>query len=99
MEGLLAAKCRRYLPAWDTTCGGVSFMSVGMSTYWKATSSPARLREKSHGSQRTFEPEEEKAFLKLLKEEEDQGIVEKVPDNWPYYTSPVHIVPKKKKEE
>jgi hypothetical protein len=71
-------------------------MKWGMRCYWRDRQlSPARLREKQGGKQRKFSPEEEREFYKLLQEEIEQGIVVEVPNWYPAYTSPVHIVPKK----
>jgi hypothetical protein len=93
---LLGARPLKHLPAWAATCGGEDFMRLGMQTYWKdPVDSPRRLRMKALGRQRTFSREEEVEFNKLLKEEIDQGIVIVVPDSFPAYVSPVHIVPKK----
>ena len=96
VTGPLAAKCTKYLPIWRSTCGGADFMRIGMCTYWKdPVESPRRLRERRCGHQRRFQPNEEMEYLKLQEEEIREEIVIEVPPDYPIYTSPVHIVPKK----
>jgi hypothetical protein len=94
----LGARCtsKEALHMWRTTCGGDTFMGLGMLTYWKdEVESPKRLRALKKGKQRKFSPEEDKQFAKLLREEIEQDIVKEIPESQVAYSSPVGIVPKK----
>jgi hypothetical protein len=96
VTGKLAGKPLLYLDVWEATCGGAEFMRRGVLGYWKdPVASPARLKAEKGGYQRKFSAAEEIEFLKPLQKQLDDGTVVVVPNGWPFYTCPIHIVPKK----
>jgi hypothetical protein len=75
----LGAKPLKYLHNWKATCGGETFMLIGMRNYWKDALSADKLKLLGKGKEIKFDELEEEEFMKLLQEELDQGIVKIIP--------------------
>jgi hypothetical protein len=96
LEGKLGGRVSKYLKTWQATCGGETFIALGMRSYWKdAMKSPERLRNLPRPKEYKFTSQQEAEFQKLLNDEIEQGIVIEVPWNYPAYLSPVFMVIKK----
>jgi hypothetical protein len=59
-----------HLNVWKETCGGASFMEIGMLSYWKDDQVPEWLASKKDVMRRgyAFTEEQEEFFLRLLNE-------------------------------
>jgi hypothetical protein len=96
LPGKLGCRCCNYLNRWRQTCGGDEMMNVGMWTYWKdPVESPKRLRSENRMQEHSFDAEQRAAFLTLLQDELDQGVVTKIAAAETGYISPSFMVKKK----
>jgi hypothetical protein len=96
LKDKLGGRVSKYLKTWQATCGGETFIALGMRSYWKdPTLSPDRLRNLPNPKEYQFTMEQEMEFQKLLQDEIDQRIVIEVPWDFPAYLSPVFMVVKK----
>jgi hypothetical protein len=92
----LGAKLLNFLPNWKATCGGETFIALGMLTYWKdPVESPNRRRANSASRQHQFDPIQRSEFEKLLAQEQHLGITMRIPRNQVACLSPVFMVKKK----
>jgi hypothetical protein len=96
LEGKLGGRVSKYLKTWQATCGGETFIALGMRSYWKDTiQSPERLRNRPRPKEYKFTSQQEAEFQKLLNDQIEQGIVIEVSWDYPAYLSPVFTVIKK----
>jgi hypothetical protein len=86
-----------HLDVWKETCGGATFMEIGMLSYWKVDQAPEWLASKKVVMRRVyaFTEEQEETFLRLLNEELEEEIVVRVPHTYPRFFNSVFMVPKK----
>jgi hypothetical protein len=95
-RGLLGCRCCDYLGRWRQTCGGNEMMNIGMWTYWTdPVESPRRLWEENKMREHHLDDEQRAAFLKLLQEELDQGILTRIAWADTGYVSPSFVVKKR----
>jgi hypothetical protein len=82
-----------HLDVWKETCGGATFMEIGMLSYWKDDQAPEWLASKKDVMRReyAFTEEQEEAFLRLLNQELEEEIVVRVPHTYPRFLNPVFM--------
>jgi hypothetical protein len=97
----IGGKLSHYLPGWRETCGGETFIALGMLCYWKdAAIAEQACREAKKMAQYSFKSAAEKdAFWKLLSEELTQRIVIPISFEEARFVSPSTVAPKKKPGE
>jgi hypothetical protein len=87
------------LKVWKETCGGCTFMKIGMLSYWKDKGSPLRLQQAALPPDRCYSGEKYEAFMELINKELKEGFITKVDRSQVKYCSPTFPVERKKSRE
>ena len=90
----LGARCTLHLDRWKATCGGDTFMRIGMTPDWRSESAPAEIAMINPFHEFKSNMERENAYAALLQEELDQRIVVQVHHSAVLLYNPSFVVPK-----